>query len=101
MGYICVWAESTFIVHVELFTQRLMLEAVLRCQNLEGGRQAGQFVVGSLNSCTNHGRYPHATHIHGTWFAAAHHFLGGLVGERDRQDAQVTPDPFAAARCVL
>ena len=65
-------------------------ELVLRVQNLEGLRQARRLVVRAQQAVAQavEGANPHPAHAHGQHGRQArHHFFGGFVGKRHRQNA--------------
>ncbi len=83
--------RKTLIVHVVLLAQALDgRKLVLRIQNLKRLRQACGLVVRAQKPVAQavEGANPHAAHVHRQHGRQArHHFLGGLVGECDSQDA--------------
>jgi hypothetical protein len=83
--------REALLVDIELLHQPLDgRELVLRVEDLEGGRQPGQFPMRAQEAVAQavEGADPHAAHVdrqHGG--EPGHHLLGRLVGEGDGQDA--------------
>ena len=83
--------RKALFIHIELLAQPLDgRELVLRVQNLKRLRQARSLVVRAQKAVAQpvEGANPHAAHVHRQHGGEArHHFLGGLVGEGDGQNA--------------
>ncbi|MCY1365652.1 hypothetical protein D9M69_525100 [compost metagenome] len=83
--------RKALVVDVELLHQALDgRELVLRVEDLEGRGQVGQLPVRAQQAVAQavEGADPHAAHVHRQHRGQPrHHFLGGLVGEGDGQDA--------------
>ena len=86
-----LFGRKPFVVNIELFAQTFDTgKLVLRVQNLKCGWQIGQLVMRTQKAIAQamESANPHAPHIDGQHgLQAHHHFLGGLVGERHRQNA--------------
>ncbi len=83
--------RKALVVDVELFAQALDgRELVLGVQNLKALRQIRHLAMRPQKTVAQAVKRPdpHAAHIHRQHVRqAGHHFLGGLVGEGDRQNA--------------
>ena len=88
---LCLLGGKALVVDVVGLHQPLDgAQLVLRVQDLEALRQVGQLVVRTQQAVAQavEGADPHAAHIDGQHGRQPHeHLLGGLVGERDGEDA--------------
>ena len=87
-----LFGGEAFIVDVELLAKPLdARQLILRIQNLKSRRQIDQLVMGAQKTVAQpmEGANPHATYVDWQHGRQPHqHFLGGLVGKRDRQNAR-------------